>query len=371
MERMEPTTSTNGMETEEPKQELFSTESSSEIGKMDICGEDHRMLVTSECVRSSEDCSNFVPSLNETEKSVVDHLNAKSDDPIKLEPLEPVLKPHTLTERIIVEESSPLSVTTTVVISDQTPEQFSLSTNNLSLIRSQQQQQQLNGDIDVRTTERKEIKDSCDEVKTEKTSSTATTSTTSTTTAAAATTKMTNGHGHHSHDKKSHHRTTESGTSEKTHHSSSSSSSRHRDRDRDRDRDRHRPKRANIGIQCRRDKTLENTVGFSSSATTTEGATTTTATSTATTTTGKTSADVATTDFSSGSEFVCSPRFAGFSMANPCYNLSGKYKHGSLMRVETYPNGGGKVLHLWQDEIANFSEQEQDLVARDFVKVKL
>lgn len=351
------------MEIDEPKQEIFSSENSG-MGKMDICVEDHRILVSSECVRS-EECSNFVPSSIETEKSVVDHFNAKSDDPVKLEPLEPDLNPDKINERIKVEESPPLSVSSPVVKSDQTSDQFSLSTNNISLIRSQQQQQ-LNGDIDVRTTERKEeIKDSCERVKTEKTLATTTTATTS-----SSTTKMTNGHSHH--EKKSHHRTNESGTSEKTHHSSSSSSSRHRDRDRDRDRDRHRPKRANIGIQCRRDKNLEKTVGFSSSSTTTEGASTTTATSTETTTTAsKPSTDVAPTDFNARSEFVSSPRFAGFSMANPCYNLAGKYKHGSLMRVETYPNGGGKVLHLWQDEFAHFSEQELDQLARDYVKVKL
>ena len=39
------------------------------------------------------------------------------------------------------------------------------------------------------------------------------------------------------------------------------------------------------------------------------------------------------------------------------------------MRVETYPNGGAKTLHLWQDEFAHFSEKDLDELARDYVKV--
>jgi hypothetical protein len=58
-------------------------------------------------------------------------------------------------------------------------------------------------------------------------------------------------------------------------------------------------------------------------------------------------------------------------MANPCYNLGSKYRFGNLMRVETYPNGGGKVLHLWQDEFNHFSEQDQDELAKDFIKVNI
>jgi hypothetical protein len=57
-------------------------------------------------------------------------------------------------------------------------------------------------------------------------------------------------------------------------------------------------------------------------------------------------------------------------MANPCYNLCGKYKFGSLMRVEIYPNGGGKVLHLWQDEFNHLNEKEAEELAREFIKVR-
>ena len=159
---------------------------------------------------------------------------------------------------------------------------------------------------------------------------------------------------------------------------------RYRDRDRDRDRDRHRPKRANIGIQCRRDKTYEKTVGFAPAAAAAAPTATSTSTPTATLTSPPTVTLATPTSASptpaASSEvpsevrmargFANSPRYAGYSMANPCYNLANKYKYGHLMRVEIYPNGGGKVLHLWQDEFDHLNEQEVDELARDFVKVK-
>ena len=54
-------------------------------------------------------------------------------------------------------------------------------------------------------------------------------------------------------------------------------------------------------------------------------------------------------------------KYAGFSLANPCPSLEGsvKYKYGHLMRIETYPNGGGEVLHMWHDEIRHMSDAEQ------------
>eukprot|EP00093_Oithona_nana_P011637 11637.XXX_468499_465056_1 [CDS] Oithona nana genome sequencing. len=64
-------------------------------------------------------------------------------------------------------------------------------------------------------------------------------------------------------------------------------------------------------------------------------------------------------------------KYAGFSLANPCPSLEGsvKYKYGSFMRVETYPNGGGKVLHMWQDEInALADESEIEALAQEFVE---
>ena len=77
-------------------------------------------------------------------------------------------------------------------------------------------------------------------------------------------------------------------------------------------------------------------------------------------------------------------KFSGYSMANPCPSLAesgssrslsnggGKYKFGHLMRVETYPNGGGKVLHMWQDEINSLRLGEADLerVSEEFLHVR-
>ena len=89
---------------------------------------------------------------------------------------------------------------------------------------------------------------------------------------------------------------------------------------------RHR-KQASIGVQCRRDKNLPKHVGFGE---------------------GAAAAVLAAT----------SPKYGGFSLANPMPSLAGssKYKYGALMRVETYPNGGAKVLHMWQQEISAVSE---------------
>jgi hypothetical protein len=38
------------------------------------------------------------------------------------------------------------------------------------------------------------------------------------------------------------------------------------------------------------------------------------------------------------------------------------------MRVETYPNGEGKVLHLWHDEISVLNEKEIEEVAKEFIE---
>ena len=103
-----------------------------------------------------------------------------------------------------------------------------------------------------------------------------------------------------------------------------SSSKHHRGHHRD-PHHRHR-KQASIGVQCRRDKNLAKHVGFGE---------------------GAAAAALAAT----------SPKYGGFSLANPMPSLAGssRYKYGALMRVETYPNGGAKVLHMWQDEISAVS----------------
>ena len=62
------------------------------------------------------------------------------------------------------------------------------------------------------------------------------------------------------------------------------------------------------------------------------------------------------------------PRFFGYSMANPLRNLEEErvYTYGKLMYVEVYPNGGGKVLHSWQDDLDALSEQENTIFAKEF-----
>merc|ERR1719225_1958344 len=70
------------------------------------------------------------------------------------------------------------------------------------------------------------------------------------------------------------------------------------------------------------------------------------------------------------SEISSSRRFCGFSMANPLKSLSGlrDYKFAHLMYLEVYPNGGGKVLHAWQEDLDNLSEKEAEVFAQEFIK---
>lgn len=70
------------------------------------------------------------------------------------------------------------------------------------------------------------------------------------------------------------------------------------------------------------------------------------------------------------SKHVGFARNFGLSMANRCPSLANtKYKYGSLMFVETWPNGGGKVLHMWHDDIKDLGEKEQEEIADEFLEV--
>ena len=122
----------------------------------------------------------------------------------------------------------------------------------------------------------------------------------------------------------SHHKSSSSSSSSRSKTSSSSSSSHHHHSSSN--------KKSSIGVQCRRDKNVEKYVGFKAAAT------------------------------------PARTKYAGFSMANPCPALgNSKYKYGHLMRVETYPNGFGKVLHMWQDELNGLDEKELEIVAKEFL----
>ena len=115
---------------------------------------------------------------------------------------------------------------------------------------------------------------------------------------------------------------------------------RHRERGEGEERRREKTSRASIGIQCRRDKTLPRTVTHQTSI----------------------------PQNSSNDLPTSGPRFFGYSMANPLRNLAEDrvYTYGRLMYVEVYPNGGGKVLHSWQDDLDLLSEQENAIFAKEF-----
>ena len=115
---------------------------------------------------------------------------------------------------------------------------------------------------------------------------------------------------------------------------------RHRERGDGEERRREKTSRASIGIQCRRDKTLPRTVTHQTSI----------------------------PQNSSNDLPASGPRFFGYSMANPLRNLAEErvYTYGRLMYVEVYPNGGGKVLHSWQDDLDLLSEQENAIFAKEF-----
>ncbi|XP_054259988.1 uncharacterized protein LOC128984675 [Macrosteles quadrilineatus] len=149
-------------------------------------------------------------------------------------------------------------------------------------------------------------------------------------------------------------------SSDKHHSSSRNKESSHRskhhdhrhDRDRNRDRDnksrthrdsssshkyscsrchkRSKIKRASIGVQCRRDKTFEKFVSRS------------------------------------GRPESCAP----MPRPVPLSHIKGEpLKYGHMIRVETYPNGGASVVHLYQDEIQNLSPLEMDELVAEYFKI--
>jgi len=62
-------------------------------------------------------------------------------------------------------------------------------------------------------------------------------------------------------------------------------------------------------------------------------------------------------------------KLCGYSLANPLKSLQGArgYKWGHLMYLEVYPNGGGKILHAWQEDLDRLSEEENRAFADEFV----
>ena len=46
-----------------------------------------------------------------------------------------------------------------------------------------------------------------------------------------------------------------------------------------------------------------------------------------------------------------------------------KLKYGYLMHIETYPNGGATIVHMYQDEFAHLPPDEQTQIAKEFLQV--
>jgi len=170
---------------------------------------------------------------------------------------------------------------------------------------------------------------------------------------------------------KSHHHRTEEESSggnsavkqSKSHHHRSESSSRHRHQ-----KDKDKVRKCSIGVQCRRDKTLPKTVTLENSQ----------ESPVQTPQPVQQARPVQITSEYSDLSIKPEPvneqqrpvRYGGFSMANPLHSLEGchGYKWGHLMMVEVYPNGGGKVLHMWQDDLDKLTEEENNALAPEFVE---
>ena len=57
------------------------------------------------------------------------------------------------------------------------------------------------------------------------------------------------------------------------------------------------------------------------------------------------------------------------SLPRPSSLATSKYKYGHLMHVETYPNGGATVCHMYEDEIKHLSPEQREEIAREFLDV--
>ena len=113
---------------------------------------------------------------------------------------------------------------------------------------------------------------------------------------------------------------------------------RHHHRDRDRDRDRKKRSAVSVGLQCNLDIKEEKP--------------------------RLTFPDLNSTSTSD------SVKRCGYSMANPLLPLSGcrDYTWAQLMYLEVYANGGGKVLHAWQEDVDRLSEKDSWTFAEEFLK---
>lgn len=103
-------------------------------------------------------------------------------------------------------------------------------------------------------------------------------------------------------------------------------------------------KRASIGVQCRRDKTVDKYIRNES----------------------------IDTVISSGPKLDFQTKH--YSLPRPFpISLTGveNLKYGRFIRIETYPNGGASVVHMYQDEIDCLNKTEMDELAKEFFKVSV
>ena len=132
--------------------------------------------------------------------------------------------------------------------------------------------------------------------------------------------------------------TKETGRKERSHSSSSSDRKRHCSRCYKRS----KIKRASIGVQCRRDKTIDKYVkhGYPDSSSR-----------------GVLKIDYQTKHFSL-------PRPLPYTQ--PCLE---QLKYGRFIRIETYANGGATVVHMYQDEIDCLNKEEMEELVQEYFKV--
>ena len=132
----------------------------------------------------------------------------------------------------------------------------------------------------------------------------------------------------------------------------------HHDRDRDRDRDRHRDREKDRERRREREKKSVASVGLQCSL------------GPAPVKTEPIEPRLMFPDLGAADSPSPSVRLCGFSLANPLQSLAGvrDYTFAHLMYLELYCNGGGKVLHAWQEDVDKLSEKEAGLFAEEFIK---
>lgn len=104
-------------------------------------------------------------------------------------------------------------------------------------------------------------------------------------------------------------------------------------------------KRASIGVQCRRDKTIDKYVKYGCPDSTLLGV---------------------------GLKIDYQTKH--FSLPRPLpYTQSGleQLKYGRFIRIETYANGGATVVHMYQDEIDCLNSEEMEELAQEYFKVSV